>query len=81
MDGGEKRYNYKPFLMSQGNSGKMHVSGEQRKAGQETLKSTENETAQMQSYSKKVKHFCNILKTIRAFVQVETLQIAGRDVV
>lgn len=37
MDGGEKRYNYKPFLRSQGNSGKMHVSGEQRKAGQETL--------------------------------------------
>lgn len=35
----------------------------------------------MQSYSKKVKHFCNILKTTRAFVQVETLQIAGRDVV
>lgn len=37
MDGGEKRYNYKPFLRSQGNSGKMHVRGEQRKAGQETL--------------------------------------------
>lgn len=37
MGGGEKRYNYKPFIRSQGKSGKMHVREEQRKAGQETL--------------------------------------------
>lgn len=35
----------------------------------------------MQSCSKTAKHLCNILETTRAFIQVETLQIADRDVV